>query len=184
MQLKVISPISLVATVLLVACSTVPSSSGEFTPEPPLDQASIDATKGAIPDFLEYVWPRPYTTLRLDEYRASLKSTGIENRGIGVALWAHVVDEPNIQISRHITQRSNLFVDGREIDRDTLVVADGLMSADFYDESGHYLYTVRTGPFYLSWAPKLRIGTHEIKFVVESSSGENLEFTWFITITK
>jgi hypothetical protein len=174
---------SVVSLLLLSACLKATSLTNIPIEVEPSTQL-VSSTSTVKPEFISYVRPTPDATVALDEYEESLDAISPHVRGVEVVIWPFEIDNPNTRSSKTIFERSRLFVDGQEANRDGLVVASGGNPYDVYDKDGKLLRTLDAGPYYLSWAPKLNIGPHVLTLQIESASGVKLEYTWSITIEK
>lgn len=132
------------------------------------DNPSQVITSVPTPDFLMMVAPT-----RTDKrfYDTSREFTLTMARGIVVQIDGNKIgmttENRNLLFFQ---QRASLVVDDQQVPQDTLRVADGLEGMG--------------GPFYLSWAPELVPGVHEVQFQFITDAGEILEYSWQIMLEK
>lgn len=125
------------------------------------------ATPAPTPDFIAFIGP-----IQTDQesYNHSVSQVPMA-RGIVVMINNTKMDlAPENYDGEILMQRASLFVDDEQVLQDTLMIADGAVGLG--------------GPYYLSWAPPLELGTHEVQFQFLTDSGEILEYTWQMVIVK
>jgi hypothetical protein len=132
------------------------------------DNNSPVITSVPTPDFLIMVAP---TRTNQRYYDTSLESTLTMARGIMVQINGEKIglapENRNVDV---VGQRVSLFIDGKIISQDTLEIADGLVGLG--------------GPYYLSWAPELMPGVHEVQFQFITDAGDILKYSWQMVIEK
>ena len=180
MHIRVVVLGGIAVLLLAAACS---SETG-VTNEPQSTDPLATEPSNDLPEFLDLAWPWPGTSVKAIDYQTSLTSAFVQQRGIGVAVWADEVDVPGVDADQTIPQRTSLFVDGQAISAELMQVANGLQVENVYDSEGNLLYTIDQGPYYLSWAVELGLGEHDAKIVIEREADMPLEFTWTITLVE
>ena len=148
------------------------STSNEDIPSPIMEPTSTHAfkitttpsttpmpTNPTPPDFILMFLPDK--SINFEAYSTSLENKSILGRGIMITM---ILDREDWDTKKSLS----LYIDGERISNDTIVIGDGL---------------VENGPFYLSWAPELHPGLHEVHFEVVTKSGDVLEYSWHFVIT-
>jgi len=115
-----------------------------------------------LPDFLMMANPKIITE---EDYNKSLQSDLVMARGVVVQINGEKIGlSIENRTSEIIQQRAQLFVDNQLVPQDTLRIADGLEGTG--------------GPYYLSWAPALSPGSHNVRFLFLTDTGDLLTYQW------
>ena len=162
--LKRVMRFSLISGLVIILINSVGCTESENeNSQIPMSIASIPT-----PECLISVIP---ITISQEGYYKSLESTFTMARGIVVQIDGNKIgmttENRNLLFFQ---QRASLVVDDQQVPQDTLRVADGLEGMG--------------GPFYLSWAPELVPGVHEVQFRFMTDAGDILKYSWQIVIEK
>ena len=153
------------------------------TIDPVITTASTVVSRSTrLPDYLSDVWPKPESTVSLEDYNASLREGPIEvgSTGIGVVFWTDRIATRDKDIDVNWFTRCSLFVDGVSASSEGLA-EDGALLIESKDAQGQLLSRT-SGPYFRAWFVPLEVGTHTATFRLQRTTGEVLEYSWSFTV--
>jgi len=147
-----------------------------------------------LPSPIAYIWPQDRVGLVCYYLRGAIFPRS-DDKGIGVAIRGmdllrlefpplnqvkNSEDlEPYIRAEQEhpLAERVVLYVDGKQVLSGKQVDNYSVLLVNLDTESG------LAGGYYISWFPRILFGDHTARAVIETLSGEIIEYEWQFTIT-
>lgn len=152
------------------------------TPLPPMPHAE------PTPDYL-VVFPRPGSVLTTTEYSELGRSIGWSDGADKICVGVNpgeVMEPGDLSDGDRWLSTTHLVVDGLRVDKYDSVLKKNLSGREYRDkDTGELLYKAPDGsPFSVCYDAELTMGRHTVSYVIQQTSGNILEYTWYFEIVE
>lgn len=142
-----------------------------------------------MPKFIYSMWPPPQGKISTICYIKSRNKTPLDLRSRGISVELHIASIVDLEIPQkenegyqQFKERVFLYVNGVLIPNSSRAVFENLIGIEITKDGNTYLMPDLSKAYIFSWTPMLTPGHHTANIVINTKSGNVLEYQWSFLI--